>query len=139
LLRLAIALVLDYDRDMSKSNSFWDHPIETLEEALSVRKQIHALQEKLSTLFGDHPPSLSGIQKTSKRTMSAAGRAKIRAAAKARWAKIKGTAAKTSVNGVKSLKKKSKMSSETRAKLAAAMKARWAARKKGAVALNVKK
>jgi hypothetical protein len=124
---------------MPKSKSFWDHPIDTIEEALSIRKQIAALQNKLSSLFGNHAPSLSGIQKTAKRTMSAAGRARIAAAAKLRWAKIKGTAPKPAVKSHKSPKKKGGMSPEGRAKLAAIMKARWAAKKKHAAAPSVKK
>lgn len=52
--------------------------------------------------------------------MSAAGRAKVRAAAKARRAKIKGTA----VVAVK--KPTRKISAAGRASIAAAQKARWA-------------
>ena len=53
--------------------------------------------------------------------MSAAGRAAVAAAQKARWAKVKAgkPAAKASA-------KKSKMSAAGRAKIAAAQKARWA-------------
>jgi hypothetical protein len=50
--------------------------------------------------------------------MSAAGRAKIAAAAKARWAKIHAAD--------KPVKKKHTMSAAGRAKIAAAAKARWA-------------
>jgi hypothetical protein len=32
--------------------SFWDHPIDKLEEALNLKKQIHALQSKLNSMFG---------------------------------------------------------------------------------------
>jgi hypothetical protein len=51
--------------------------------------------------------------------MSAAGRAAIRAAQKARWAKIKGTAKPAK-------KAKRKMSAAGRAAISAAAKARWA-------------
>jgi hypothetical protein len=54
--------------------------------------------------------------------MSAAGRAKIAAAAKARWAKVKGQ--KTAAKPVK--KARRKMSAVARAKISAAAKARWA-------------
>src|SRR4051812_18373916 len=78
---------------MSKS-SFWDHPIEKLEEALHLKKQIHALQEKLSSLFGsDDENAASGqgavkVPKTrgGKRVFSAATRAKMAASQKARHA-----------------------------------------------------
>ena len=55
--------------------------------------------------------------------MSAAGRAKIAAAQKARWAKVKNAAAKPVV---KAPAKKRKMSAAAKAKLSAAAKARWA-------------
>ena len=55
-----------------------------------------------------------------KRRMSRAGRAAIGAAAKARWAKIKGTTKS------KPAKKKRKVSAAVKAKLAAIARARWA-------------
>ena len=115
---------------MSKSESFWDHPIESLEQALSIKKQIAALQEKLGSLFGSHPPSLSGVQTKTKgkRTMSASARARIAAAQRARWAKKKGTA--VPAKAVKNPKKKGKMSAQGRANIIAAQKARWAKAKK---------
>ena len=54
--------------------------------------------------------------------MSAAGRARIAAAQKARWAKIRGT--KPSAKPVK--KAKRTMSAAARAKISALAKARWA-------------
>ena len=54
--------------------------------------------------------------------MSAAGKARIAAAQKARWAKLKGK--KLSVKPVK--KAKRKMSKAARAKISASAKARWA-------------
>ena len=54
--------------------------------------------------------------------MSAAGRASIAAAQKARWAKVKGK--KSSAKPVK--KAKRKMSAAARAKISAAAKKRWA-------------
>jgi hypothetical protein len=54
--------------------------------------------------------------------MSAAARAKISAAAKARWAKVKGD--KPAVPAPKA--KRRKMSAAARAKISAAAKARWA-------------
>jgi hypothetical protein len=65
------------------------------------------------------------------RTMSAAARAKIAAAQRARWAKQKGGAAlKRSVAQKRSSRKP--MSPAMRKKLSAMMKARWAQRKKAA-------
>ena len=69
--------------------------------------------------------------------MSAADRAAVAAAQKARWAKINGNvsskkAAVPAKATVKTEPKKKGMSAETKAKLAAAMKSRWAAKRKSA-------
>ena len=63
------------------------------------------------------------VLKKARRKMSAAGLARIIAAQKARWAKIKGTA-KTAAKPV--VKAKKKISAAGRARIAAAQKARWA-------------
>jgi hypothetical protein len=55
--------------------------------------------------------------------ISAAGRARITAAQKARWAKVKGKG--TSGKGV-TIRKKRTMSASARRKIAAAQRARWA-------------
>jgi hypothetical protein len=127
---------------MPTSISFWDHPLDKLEEALSIRKQIAALQSKLSGLFGSEdsetPTPATQTRKPTKkgkRTMSPEARERIAAAQRARWAKQKGTATSTPQTA-KTPKKKGGLTPEGRAKLAASMKARWAARKKGAPALN---
>jgi hypothetical protein len=54
--------------------------------------------------------------------MSAAAKARIAAAQRARWAKVKGRAAAPK----KEVKKKRKVSAATKARLAAIAKARWA-------------
>jgi hypothetical protein len=59
--------------------------------------------------------------------MSAAARAKISAAQKARWAKQKGT-----VTAKKTATERKPMGPAARKRLSALMKARWAARKKKA-------
>ena len=64
--------------------------------------------------------------------MSAAGRARIAAAQRARWAKQKGGAAgKDSAKAGKTKKAKRILSPEARAKIAAAQKRRWAKQKAG--------
>jgi hypothetical protein len=92
--------------------------IEKLQTA--VEKRVEKLQAKIDSIAGDgEMPSPA----KKKRRMSKAGRAKIAAAARARWAKYRGNAVKKS----KPAKKKDRRSSPaTRAKLAAAAKARWA-------------
>jgi hypothetical protein len=85
-----------------------------LKRAAALKDQISQLEKDLVSLLGT--PKTSGPA-PKKKGMSAAGRAKIAAAQKARWAKVKGS---------KPAKKKSKMSAAGRAKIAAAAKARWA-------------
>lgn len=71
----------------------------------------------------------SGVVKVDGRkgNRSAAARAKMAAAQKARWAKMKGGA---SADTPKASKKKRTMSPEARAKIAAAQRARWAKAKR---------
>jgi hypothetical protein len=91
-----------------------------LRRAASITEQIEKLQNELNKLGGGS----TTLAKTArpKRRMSAAGRARIRAAAKARWAKVKGSKRSTKP----AAKKKSKMSAAGRANIIAAQKARWA-------------
>lgn len=133
---------IDFAKDATFTESmpatpFWDHPIENLEEALTIRKQIAALQKKLSNLFGSDdqgPATKRGGRKAGKRTMSTEARERIAAAQRARWAKLKGTSATASKSATKSASasKRRGITPEGRARLAAAMKAR----RKGGVAPN---
>jgi hypothetical protein len=94
-----------------------------LERALAIKKQIDSLENELVRVLGNSAATPSATSGKRKGTMSAAGRAKISAAAKARWAKFhasKGTSAAT-----KPVKKRT-MSAAARAKISAAVKARWA-------------
>jgi hypothetical protein len=87
--------------------------IEQLKRAVQLREQIDSLQEELSQILGGESPiphSRKGGWK-----MSAAARAKIAAAQRARWAKVKG----------KAVKPKRMMSASARAAISAAAKARW--------------
>ena len=95
-----------------------------LRSAADLKEQIEKLQTQLSAIVGGVAlPAPVQAAKPARKKMSAAGIAKIRAAQKARWAKIKGTD-KPVVQPVK--KARRKMSAEARAKIAAAAKARWA-------------
>jgi len=116
---------------MSFRDNFINHPIETLEKALHIRKRIDELNEMLKGLFGPTPPSLAGVQSPSpqpkgKRTVSAASRAKMAAAQKARWSK-KSVPSSKAIKAAQVVKpKKGGMSTEGRARIIAAQKARWA-------------
>jgi hypothetical protein len=90
-----------------------------LRHAVSLKKQIETLSNRLASILG--APASKPAKARRKRGMSAAGRAAVAAAQKARWAKIKSAkpAAKTPA-------KRRKMSAAAKAKISAAAKARWA-------------
>ena len=93
-----------------------------LRHAADLKEKIEALQNELSRLQGAPAASDGAEAKSGKRQISAAGIARIRAAQKKRWAKVKGAApaAKPGKRGPR------KMSAAARARIAAAQKARWA-------------
>jgi hypothetical protein len=131
-----------------------------LRKAADLQEKIQSLQEQLGQFLGGEVSTPAETAEASKKRkkgkMSAAGRAAIRAAQKARWAKIKGTApaarpgrkamrnmsAKRLANiragvakrmaaqGKAVQKPKRKFSAAGRAALSAAAKARWAKAKK---------
>ena len=64
-----------------------------LRKAADIQERIQSLQEELGQLLGGEVPSAAQtIETPKKRKVSAAGKARMRAAQIARWAKIKGTA-----------------------------------------------
>src|SRR6266480_4481547 len=64
-----------------------DTSTRALQEAISIRRQIDALEKRLSSILGASSPGPS--TRGGRRRMSAATRAKLAAAAKARWARQK--------------------------------------------------
>jgi len=86
--------------------------------AIDIKEKIEVLNKELVSIF-DAPAPVSA--KPKKHKMSAAGRAAISAAAKARWAKIKGAKPAAIAPA-----KKRTMSAAAKAKLSLAAKARWA-------------
>lgn len=111
-----------------------------MNQAADLKEQIEQLQKELAGIMGNGSDKPASVKPAKKGGMSAAGKARIIAAQKLRWAKIK--AAKSSpakVVAVKSAVKsapkpvakpvKSGMSAAAKAKLSALMKARWAERR----------
>lgn len=108
--------------------------IQQLRQAVAIKEQISTLEVQLGAIFEGGAVGNKLIAQadkifndktsapTKRKGMSAAGKAKIAAAQKARWAKVKGSSAAKS-NAV--LKRKG-MSAAGRAKIAAAARARWA-------------
>src|SRR5688572_11543875 len=94
-----------------------------LRRALQIKEEIDSLQSHLTSLLsGAIQNRQSKIQNgTSRRTMSASARARIAAAQRARWAKVK----KNGASGANPRKRR-KMSAAGRAAIAAAARARWA-------------
>ncbi|PYJ78375.1 MAG: hypothetical protein DME77_00280 [Verrucomicrobia bacterium] len=101
-----------------------DISVAALEEAVSVRRQIDALERRLSSILRGAPASSSSPG--GRRRMSAATRAKLAAAARARWAKLKAGRKTTPA------RKKGGITAAGRKRLSQLMKARWAARRKAA-------
>jgi len=132
--------------NLQMSTSIWDHPIETIEKALHIRKQIEALKSSLTGILGGEqvgngkvakrrgrPPKPGSVGSPTVKDgrrgkRSAATIAKMKAAQKARWAKKNGTI--PAAEPVAKTGKKRTMSPEGRARIAAAQKARWARLKK---------
>jgi len=91
-----------------------------LRQAANIKDKIAALEKQLAAITGTKAAPIAKAPKK-KGGMSAAGKAKIAAAQKLRWAKVK--AAKPAV--VKPVKKGG-MSAAGKARIAAAQKLRWA-------------
>jgi hypothetical protein len=103
-----------------------DISVKALEEAVSIRRQIDGLQRRLSSILGGAParPTVTPTAQAG-RYFSPSTRAKLAAAAKARWARLKGGSKPAPA------KKKGALTAAGRRKLSELMKARWAARRKG--------
>ena len=102
-------------------NSITDLSVKQLRQVINLKEKIEALENQLSQLAGSTAKPVVAKAPKKKRKMSAAGKARIVAALKARWAKYK--AAK---QAGKPAKKKFTMSAAAKAKISAAAKARWA-------------
>src|SRR5260370_42633575 len=101
--------------------------LKTLEEAVSIRRQIDTLERRLASTLGGNSTHL--ISKSGKRSMSAGTRAKLSAAARTRWAKQK---ASGKTGRTTAARKKGGITGAGRRMLSQLMKARWAARRKAA-------
>jgi hypothetical protein len=89
-----------------------------------VARKLKGLNAALAAFAGEYPDGASRPRR--RRKLSAQGLANIRAAQKARWAKVKGT----STNRSKGIPKRH-ISAAGRARIAAAARARWAKVKAG--------
>jgi len=99
-----------------------DISVRTLQEAISIRRQIDNLEKRLSSLLAGAPPKPTAP--AGGRYFSPATRAKLAAAARARWARKRGATTPAP------RKRKGQLTPAGRRKLSQLMKARWAARRK---------
>src|SRR4029450_13026256 len=100
-----------------------DISVKDLQEAISIRQQIDNLQRRLASLLQGAPQGPIGPTGRG-RYFSPATRAKLAAAARARWARRRGT------GGAAPARRRGQLTPAGRRKLSLLMKARWAARRK---------
>ncbi|MEI6392987.1 MAG: hypothetical protein WCT12_18015 [Verrucomicrobiota bacterium] len=103
-----------------------------LRKAADLQEHIQSLQQQLNEILsGEVPtPAPQPIEEPKRRQVSAAGRARMKAAQKARWAKRKGIAFTTfpgmSDESAPTMKPKIQRSAAWKAAVSASPKARWA-------------
>jgi hypothetical protein len=115
-----------------------DLSVQQLRQVLAIREQIEALKDQLAGILGAAAtsapavraraasPTAKTLADSRKRGgISAAGRARIAAAQRARWAKTKAEQAAV-VPAAPAKGKRGKLSTAGRARIIAAQKARWA-------------
>jgi hypothetical protein len=97
-------------------NSFINLSAQQLRKAANIKERIDSLQNELARVLGSTSQASGNHLSRSARIMSAAGRARISAAAKKRWAKLKRS---------RPSRGKRTMSAAARARLSAVARARW--------------
>jgi hypothetical protein len=108
------------------NHSLTNLSVAQLKKALSIKERIEALEKELTEILGSSE-TLPDSGTIRRRKISAAGRAKISAAATARWAKAKsGKTGSPSKEAAQPVKKKRKISAAGRRAIAEAATARWA-------------
>jgi hypothetical protein len=101
-----------------------DISVGQLRRAVEIKEHIERLQGELAGIFTKGKSATFKGPAIKRRKMSAAGRARIAAAARARWAKVRGD--KGAVDSKASTRKRRTMSAAGRARIAVAQRARWA-------------
>ena len=101
--------------------SITDLSPKALRRAADIQERIGSLQDELKAILGAFTQA-PAVAKAARRGMSAAGRARIAAGARARWAKIKAESL-TRVSSARATRRG--MSAAVKAKISAAAKERW--------------
>ena len=107
---------------MKMTTSIADLSVQQLKRALEIKQKIDDLRKELAQLSGAEETGAGPAPNPRKRKMSAAARAKISAAQKARWAGQKPEPAPEEAPA----KKKRQYSPEGKARIVAGIRARWA-------------
>lgn len=131
--RLVLKMGFDFTRPnlftLAAMNLMNQLTAQQLRQAADLKDKITALQGQLSQLLGASDGGVISsplkIARPARKKISAAGIAKIRAAQKARWAKIKGAEVEKAPVPKPATKKRT-ISATARVKMADAAKARWA-------------
>src|SRR5712671_3075130 len=106
---------------MNTTTSLSNLTAKQLRQAADIKERIDTLQREMARVLGSSAQASNGAGSQRKTTMSPAVRARIAAAARARWARIKGMRASANPTP----KPIRKMSAAARARLAAIAKVRW--------------
>jgi hypothetical protein len=110
--------------------------VEQLKRALEIAQQIENLEAEMAQIVGTRDAA-AGSRRGGRRNLSPEARARIVAAQKARWSKVRKTdaGAENGAAAEKGARKarggKRKMSPATRAKMAEAARKRWAKKREG--------
>jgi DNA polymerase/3'-5' exonuclease PolX len=110
--------------------SLRDLSVAQLKRATAIKERIEQLEKDLTRILGIPEPMTVGGVVRRRKQMSAAARAKISAAAKARWAKVR-TGKSASTGSAEPATPKRTMSAAARKRISEAVKARWARQKAG--------
>ena len=98
--------------------------VDQLKRAVQLKEQITLLEQQLSSLIGSQPRAAAKMMLRPRPVISEAGRARIVAAQRRRWARER--ALKAAPQPTTSTPAKRVLSPEARAKMAAASRERWA-------------
>jgi hypothetical protein len=113
-----------------RMNAITNLTSQQLRQAAELKDRIAGLQKQLGQVLGSSAPALSSAAPKTRKKLSPAAIGKIRAAAKARWAKVRASKAGSTASApAKAPAKKGGMSAAAKAKLSAKMKTLWAARR----------
>lgn len=99
---------------------------DVVQQLRKERDQAARTVERLDAALAALKGGSYGRKNGTRRNMSAAGRARIAAAQRARWAKVRANGGQQKKQNIVTMPKKKTMSAAARKRIAAAQRARWA-------------